>query len=259
LNKINSIKNCDFSLEHYFEVLNSIKNEYSIGTIGEYEKLIRSNKMLMLRHDVDFSLEYALELAKKEAENQIKSTYFILFHGEYYNPFDKKSSKIIKEISDLGHEIGLHYDTSFYPKSSKKEIEIIRKEIEMLEILIQKKINCVSQHVPSETRELFINLKNEGLIDSRDPEIIKQMKYISDSGHYWREGCMCKHINKHEKLQILTHPIWWVTNLQKREEVLSTFEEDEKQKIVDNINDYKDMVDRLLINLKAPSDQFERK
>ena len=255
---MNKIENCNFSLEHYFDVLNSLKNEYSIGTVGEYEKINQSKKMLILRHDVDFSLEYALQLAKKEAENQIKSTYFILFHSEYYNPFDKKNSNIIKEISDLGHEIGLHYDTSFFPKSSK-EIEIIKKEIEMLELIIGRKITSVSQHVPSETREIFTNLKNHGLIDSRDPEITKQVKYISDSGHYWREGCMCQHVNKHDKLQILTHPIWWINNLEKREGVLLKFEEDEKQKINLRIKMYKDMVNRLLTKLKASGDEFEKR
>ena len=57
-------------------------------------------------------------------------------------------------------------------------------------------------------------------------------------------------------MQILTHPIWWVTNLQKREEILLNFEKNEKQKINDKINDYRDMVDRLLINLKAPRNEF---
>ena len=145
------IKNCDFSLKHYFDVLVSLKNEYAIGTLKEFERLKKSKKFIILRHDVDFSLEYALELAKKESEHKIRSTYFVLFNGEYYNPFDNKNSKIIKEISDLGHEIGLHYDTSFLPKSSRKEIEIIKKEINMLEIITHKKIISVAQHVPSET------------------------------------------------------------------------------------------------------------
>lgn len=250
------IKNCDFSLKHYFDVLVSLKNEYIIGTLGEYKKLQKHKKFIILRHDVDFSLEYALELAKKEAENKIKSTYFILFNGEYYNPFDKKNSKIIREIINLGHEIGLHYDTSFLPKSSKKEIEIIKKEIEMLEIITHKKIISVAQHVPSETRKIFTNLEKEGYIDSRNPKIIKEVKYISDSSHYWREGCMCQNVRKYDRLQILTHPIWWV-NSNKRDSSLLEFENKEKQEIEKKLREYKEMVNRLLIKLNAPSDEFE--
>jgi len=250
------LRNCNFSLEHYFKVLNSVKKEYTIGTIGEYHKLRKLKKFLILRHDVDFSLDYALKMAEEEKKNEIKSTYFILIHGDYYNPFDKKNAEIIKEISKLGHEIGLHYDTSFFPRSSKKEIEFIIKEAKMLEIIIQKKITSVSQHIPSETREIFINLRESGFIDSRDSEITDQVKYISDSGHYWREGCMCKHIKNFERLQILTHPIWWM-NIGKRNEILSEFNKNEKQRIDLKINDYKGMVNRLLIKLNAPSDEFE--
>jgi len=252
LNKSKILKHCNFSLDHYFEVLISLKKEYMIGSVGDYEELKKFRKFLILRHDVDFSLEYALKLAKKEKQWGIKSTYFILIHGEYYNPFDKKNTKIIRQISNLGHEIGLHYDTSFFPKSSKKEIELIINEIKMLETITDTKITSVSQHIPSETREIFVNLRENGLMDSGDFEITEQVKYISDSGHYWREGCMCKHVKKFDKLQILTHPIWWVNKLDKRDKILSEFEKNEKQKINFKINDYKDMVNRLLIKLKAP-------
>lgn len=257
LSETEIIKNCSFSIEHYFEVLNILKKEFVIGTIGEYEKLRKSKKFLILRHDVDFSLDYALELAKKESNNEIKSTYFILLHGEYYNPFDKKNTKIIREISNLGHEIGLHYDTSFFSESSKKEIESIRDEIKVLEMITKREITSISQHIPSETRGIFTNLKDVGLIDSRDPEITKHVKYISDSGHFWREGCMCKHIKNFDRLQILTHPIWWVSNSNTRENALSEFGINEKEKINLKINEYKDMVNRLLIKLKASSDEFE--
>ena len=248
--------NCSFTLKHYFDVLTKIKDEYSICTVGEYKKLERVEKFLILRHDVDFSLEYALKLAKEEFKNKIKSTYFILLHSQYYNPLDKKNTKIIKEISNLGHEIGLHYDTSFFPGESEKEIEFIKNEAKILENIINKKIISVSQHIPSETRNIFTNLKQEGFIDSRDPDTTNQVKYISDSGYYWREGCMCMHIKKFDKLQILTHPIWWINNLDTREKILQEFENKEKKKIDLKINEYKIMVNRLLKKLKADKNEL---
>ena len=116
----------------------TLKKEFTIGTIGEYEKLRKSKKFLILRHDVDFSLDYALKLAKKEAKNEIKSTYFILLHGEYYNPFDKKNTKIIKEISNLGHEIGLHYDTDFFQNHLKKKVIINYSPLEHNQVIMRK-------------------------------------------------------------------------------------------------------------------------
>jgi len=199
-------------------------------------------------------------MAKLEKEHGLRATYFILLHSSYYNALSKSNTKIIKEISDLGHEIVLHYDTDFLYADKKKIILQIQRESQILSDLIGKQITSVAQHNTSISKDLDFksNLKNEGFIDSRDPEILKQTKYISDSGRYWREGCMCKHINKHEKLQILTHPIWWVNKFDTRKDVLLEFEKNEIKKIDLKINEYKEMVNRLLIKLKAPSDEFEK-
>ena len=242
---------CEFSLQHYLNVLNSVKKNYSIGTVGEYQNLSKKKKFIILRHDVDFSLDYALEMAKKETQENIRSTYFILLHSFFYNPFDEKNTSNIKKISKLGHEIGLHYDSSFFPKSSKKEIKLIKKEINMLEEITGKKVVSVAQHIPSETRKIYANLKKQNLISALSPKMLKSVKYISDSGHYWRVGCLCQHVNKHDRLQILTHPIWWVNWNHSRKEILKKFEKDEKIKLRLQIDSYKKMVHRLLVKLDA--------
>jgi len=224
---------CEFSCKHYFEVLTLLKQEYFIGTVGEYNKLKQYKKFLILRHDVDISLDYALKMAKLEKEHGLRATYFILLHSSYYNALSKSNTKIIKEISDLGHEIGLHYDTDFLYADKKKIILQIQRESQILSDLIGKQITSIAQHNTSISKDLDFksNLKNEGFIDSRDPEILKQTKYISDSGRYWREGCMCKHINKHEKLQILTHPIWWVNDYKSTDLAFKELKKDEEKKI----------------------------
>ena len=77
--------NCDFSYRHYLEVLNYAKKTYKIGPIRDYNSLKKNKKFILLRHDVDFSLIHALELAKIEA---------------------KKRTKVLKSfLSELKHEI----------------------------------------------------------------------------------------------------------------------------------------------------------
>ena len=80
------MQNCNFSLEHYFDVLMRLNKDHVIGSVGDYDELRKSKKFLILRHDVDFSLDYALQMAQKEAQNKIRSTYFILLHSPFYNP-----------------------------------------------------------------------------------------------------------------------------------------------------------------------------
>lgn len=248
---------CEFSLQHYLNVLNSVKKNYSMGTVSDYLNLKKKKKFIILRHDVDFSLDYALEMAEKESKQGIKSTYFVLLHGYFYNPFDEKNILNIKKIVKLGHEIGLHYDSSFFPKSSEKEIKLIKKEIQALEEITDKRIISVAQHIPSETRKIYANLKKANLISVQSPEMLKSVKYISDSGYYWRERCMCQHVNKHDRLQILTHPIWWVNGHHSRKEILKKFESDEEIKLRLQIDSYKKMVHRLLVELDAPKKEFD--
>ena len=248
---------CEFSSQHYLNVLNSVKKNYSFGTVSDYLSLKKKKKFIILRHDVDFSLDYALEMAKNEANHGIMSTYFVLLHSFFYNPFDEKNTSNIKRITKLGHEIGLHYDSSFFPKSSKKEIKLIKKEINMLEEITGKKVVSVAPHIPSETRKIYANLKKANLITAQSPEMLKSVKYISDSGHYWREGCLCQHVNKHDRLQILTHPIWWVNGHHSRKEILKKFERDQEIKLRLQIDNYKKMVHRLLVELDAPKKEFD--
>ena len=66
---------------------------------------------IILRHDVDCSLELALKIAEIENHLGIDSTFFILFHLELYNPFSPSASKIINQILKLVHNIGLNYNT----------------------------------------------------------------------------------------------------------------------------------------------------
>lgn len=79
-------------------------------------------RTLLLRHDVDNSLDNALMLSRVEAEIGICSTYFMLHPGDgstknYYGTV--VDNRIVHapgffdachEIASRGHEIGLHYD-----------------------------------------------------------------------------------------------------------------------------------------------------
>jgi peptidoglycan/xylan/chitin deacetylase (PgdA/CDA1 family) len=229
--------------------MDSVKNKYYFGTFSEFPKLMKIKKIILLRHDVDISLDCALKLAKLEHEHGLKATYFILLHSEYYNALSESNQIKIKEISDLGHEIGLHYDTNFLSKNNKNAILQIKQESEILSNLIGKKIKSIAQHNTSISSSLNIE-SNPDFIDPRSVDILQKIMYISDSGHYWREGCMCKHINKHEKLQILTHPIWWNDDSRTIEKSFEQFKNDQIKKIDNDISNHKNMLKNYLNMLK---------
>lgn len=196
---------CDFSFRHYQEILSLLKK-------GGYkfcffqEKPDQKIKKVYLRHDVDFSLEKALQLARIEEKEGVYSTFFIRLSAPFYNIFDPTFNKIIKEIKSLGHQIGLHYEGTLDGGSVKeKEIE---KDIQIL----QNRFNAervISFHRPS----MFVLGKRfKKFVSAYQPEFFYKIKFLSDSKGIWKEGCICKWLNRlslPENMQILIHPIWW--------------------------------------------------
>jgi hypothetical protein len=59
---------------------------------------------IILRHDVDSRPGMALKMAELENRKDICSTYYFRFTKNIFDP------GIIRRVSDLGHEIGYHYE-----------------------------------------------------------------------------------------------------------------------------------------------------
>ena len=208
---------CDFSYLHYIETLTEIKKTHNFTNF-----INSSSNDIILRHDVDSSLELALKIAKIENNLGISSTFFILFHSELYNPFNPSSSKIISQILRLGHEIGVHYNGSLISKIKKNLSDIIKNEIETLEEHFETSVSVISAHNPGISKKLEIVLPN-GVVDAYSEKYTVQRKYLSDSVQYWREGCFCKHYKNYDSMQVLTHPIWWTNENKGRKEIMKSF------------------------------------
>ena len=211
------LNSCNFSYNHYEQTLQKIKKTHKILTFG-----IGSEKDVILRHDVDASLEAALSMAKLENKISVSSTYFILFSSEFYHPFTLESSQIIKEILELGHRLGLHYDELFIIKNKLDPSETLRKEIELLEQHFSTSIKAVAAHESNLNQKIPIDLP-EGVIDAYSDEFFKERKYLSDSAQNWREGCFCKNFENYDHLQILTHPMWWSKDSRHRDKIMESF------------------------------------
>ena len=208
---------CEFTYEHYKECIKSAKKlGFSFYTMHDFLDKKPKSKFILMRHDIDLSLKSALKIAEIENSLKIKSTYFIRTKG-IFDVFSGKNSAIVRKISELGHEIGIHYDSDITVKKDfVKEMMEIKRDIEKI---IKKRIFGTSLHkvkksgIKNEINKL--NFAEEYLndleleYDAYSDIFIRKMKYISDSARTWREGCMCGHIKKEDKFCILTHPIWW--------------------------------------------------
>lgn len=196
----------DFSFSTYNKLVKTLqKNGYKISNYNDYRKY---NKVAIMRHDIDFSIEDNYRFSLYEDELGIKSTYFVLLSTGFYNPMLKRNREFLKDMKKRGHAIGLHFDTTAYDDWK----DYIQKEKSILENIIDNKVDVISFHRP--VKEILDNdLQFSGLINVYSKEFFKGFKYCSDSRFYWRDNPF-DIINSglYNKVHILTHPFSWHLN-----------------------------------------------
>ena len=211
-----------FNIEEYIALIKFIKK--SNLKISNFNSHLISGRKIILRHDIDFCPERALQIANLEKKLSVYSTYFFLINTDFYNLQFENNKKILNEILNLGHDIGLHFDASLYDSSDDLH-KGCRKEVQVLESIINKKINIVSFHRPSK-KILNMNDKIGDLKHTYMNKFVKDIFYCSDSQGLWRFESPIDIVNENIKnenfvLHLLLHPIWWTTpdNLSPAEKV----------------------------------------
>ena len=139
---------CSFKLSHFKEILERAKElGYVFTTFRDYEKVSDSNRLIILRHDIDYSITRALEIAKIESDLNIKATYFVRLHSKDYNPFEFKVYIKLREIVKLGHELGLHFEALDVSHiTAEDEINVFKREKTILENILNQPVYTAAQH-----------------------------------------------------------------------------------------------------------------
>jgi hypothetical protein len=96
-------KSLDFTLDKYQELCTVIAENYTVYTVSEYLSEKPEGKIAVLRHDVDRKIKNSLNMAKREHEMGIRSSYYFRYPSTF-------KPDLIRKIRDLGHEIGYHYE-----------------------------------------------------------------------------------------------------------------------------------------------------
>lgn len=203
----------DFLLDEYRLLLKKAKERFQFISYEDHEQ---DGSVCLWRHDVDISLLGSLQLAKIEAEEGIKSTFFWHLHSEFYNPLTGEAWKIITAIHEMGHYLGLHFDPAYYARIGKTEDldRLLKLEVDTLNENFDTKVSAISIHTPDVGKECF-NISQDrfyGLVNSYGKSIFDNFHYCSDSNGYWRHGRLKEVLDDTEitRLQVLIHPVWWV-------------------------------------------------
>ena len=96
---------CGFELEHYRELLDAARaGGYRFAGFDREP----AAGDLLLRHDVDLSLDAAVRLAELEAEAGAWATYFLMTRSVFYNLASQEGERALERLRELGHRVGLH-------------------------------------------------------------------------------------------------------------------------------------------------------
>jgi len=150
-------------------------------------------------------------LAEVEAKEGFRSTFFLMTRGRFYSLPEPECFALVQQISALGHEIGLHFDSGTDQWSAKDLTAAISREKHFLEDLVDQPIKSVSYHNPDMSNVLQFNDERiAGLHNAYSAALRRDYVYCSDSNGYWRFMPMPEVIAAgHDRLYLLTHPEWW--------------------------------------------------
>ena len=178
---------CAFELAHYRELLQAAK-------AGGYRFAFFDRPpepgTVLLRHDVDLSLDAALATAELEAEAGAVATYFLMTRSEFYNLDSPSGTAAIERLRGLGHRVGLH---AVWPHVDRDE------RFDPVLAWHNPDPEYMAAPIPG-----AVNVMQEGFFDPPT--------YRSDSNQRWRSGCPHEELRSggFPWLQLLTHPEIWV-------------------------------------------------
>lgn len=205
-----------FSFDDYKEIVRIVK---STGLYTDYAHAINRDKFVIMRHDVEYSVDRAYALAKVEESMDFTSNYFFQWTNNSYNILSRRNMNMIKDMHERGHVIGLHFALNGLTDMEQIRKKIIQ-EIGILSEMFGFEITQFSVHRPSKD-VLRENIKLPGILNAYQDEFFTfaenvtedtpvKVKYLSDANHVWRYGYPDeKNILGHDKVQILTHPFAW--------------------------------------------------
>ena len=202
----NKIKSDKFSLRLYKEILLEAKKfGYQFPKLVEYKKWIdKYPKFLLLRHDIDISPLNALKMAEIEYSLGITANYYVLIHSKFYNPAAPPFFDALRNIADMGHEIGIHYDDSFFRQRRMDLRKGISEDINILENILGVKIKSISQHKPATRGHL--NKLRLRYVNAYSDDLVNKATYISDSGFKWRNQSLAGLVGNCPRIYALIHP-----------------------------------------------------
>ena len=178
---------CSFDLEHYAEIVAAAREG---GYRFAHFAGAPAEGAVILRHDVDLSLDAAVRMAEVEHDAGASATYFLMTESVFYNLDSSEGVATIARLRELGHRVALH---AVYPSAP-----------------IDGRFDpVVAWHNPDP--DYMRAPLADGRINVMQEPWFDPATYRSDSNQHWRSGCPHDDLRAgaFPWLQLLTHPEIW--------------------------------------------------
>ncbi len=206
----------DFTERDYARLLDLAAQSYCFVDIPEALDNSGPAPAVVWRHDVDYSPHRALSLARIEHANGLRCVYHFMISSRYYNIFEPDVAPLLRQISDLGHFVGLHTDMDvFGARTVLSDAEIEERvafERHCLEFCLGRPLTSMSFHNVTLHRDRLASTDSVGGLRNAYMAVKDQrLHYVSDSNGLWRHERLDSVLTRApvRRLMVLTHPVWW--------------------------------------------------
>jgi hypothetical protein len=175
----------DFTLSAYKALLDSLQGaRYQFQTFSDFLKK-PADRSIMLRHDVDDRKLHSLEFAKIQHARGIVGTYYFRVVPESFD------EGVIREIRDMGHEIGYHYEDMDFAKGDPYHaVKLFEQHLAKLRKLAPVSTICMHGSPKSkyDNKDVWkhYNYRNYNIIGEPYFDIdFTKVFYLTDTGRMW--------------------------------------------------------------------------
>jgi len=205
----------DFTLDTYRLLLDAMES-YDVLTVRRYLEDRPKTGFIILRHDVDRFPKNALRMARLEASRGVCSTY-------YFRVSKKINEGAIRKISELGHEVGYHYEVlSKADGDYDRALHLFESELERLRLICE--VNTISMHGRPLSRwdnsllwaehsfEQY-GIIGDGMLS------ISGVPYFTDAGRSWdRSNNIRDHLNYEQDNRRVENTFQLIDHIKKKED-----------------------------------------
>ena len=175
----------DFTVSIYRQLLDALKAAgYRYHSFSEYLN-DPAEQVILLRHDVDDRKLHSLEFARIQHEKGIAGSYYFRMVPQSFD------EGVIREIYELGHEVGYHYeDMDFAKGDPHRAIQLFEQHLEKLRKIVPVRTICMhgSPRSAFDNKEVWkhYNYRNYGIIGEPYFDLeFKSVFYLTDTGRRW--------------------------------------------------------------------------